>query len=188
MKDKWWEGWGGCVRASEHLCWNTSVLGRAGVNEDQPPLVRLRSSREQSSTIHLTHTHTSPPPGCSLKVHLPNKRLFFHLNVHLILTSFTSLQVAWHLYKKIGIIFFSSQLGKLRHGEVSCLSEVVEAQARRGLSCAGSRQMALSGSGYLESILKNRSPVDLNEGKYIYIERGSSKNHWNSRLYCVTMK
>lgn len=52
-------------------------------------------------------------------------------------------------------MFFSSQLGKLRHGEVSSSSKVMEAQEHRGLSFMESSQVALSGNTYLEGISKN---------------------------------
>lgn len=118
---------GGCHGHPNTCFWDTSVLGRASLNEDRPPLSPLPCSRQRSLTIRFTHT-----PSRSLKVHLPNKRLLFYLTVPLMLTSSTTLQFVQHPYKKISITFFSSQLGKLRHREAGCFSKVMEAQEHGG--------------------------------------------------------
>lgn len=189
MKDKWSEGWGVVTDTRTHVCWDTSVLGRASLNEDRPPLRPLPCSRQQSLTIRFTHT-----PSRSLKVHLPNKRLLFYLTVPLMLTSSTTLQFVQHPYKKISITFFSSQLGKLRHREAGCFSKVMEAQEHGGLSFMESCQLASPSwqhDAFQRSIMKlqpwslseNRRTVDLNKAKLIYIKHGSCRNHQNPRLY-----
>lgn len=103
-----------CTDTQTRVCWNTPVLG---VSEGQVPLVQLHFSRQQCLTMLFSHTHTLP--GSFSKGSSSKQKAFILSRCTFNVDYFLHCSLFGIFIGKLGVAIFSSQLGKLRHGEMS---------------------------------------------------------------------